>query len=258
MGFTFDGTTSKSLGIATRMTTENRVPELNNRTIEIAGCDGLLDLGASLSERVIPISCFIPPKRTAAELLECKDDIVSWLNPDKGLCELSLDTEPGRVYYARLQSGVTFEKVVRLSATFDLTFFCPDPFGYAAVDEEFTISEAGMHTVTRQKGNISSSPIYRIKGELSSGSGRYISIVTNGSELKIVNAVLLSSETLIVDTEKMTAWVEDSDGNTLRNALPYIADLNFPSLNAGSNNISVATENAVFTELEIQAKSRWR
>ena len=33
MGFSFDGVTSKSMGIASRMATENRVPELKNRTI---------------------------------------------------------------------------------------------------------------------------------------------------------------------------------------------------------------------------------
>lgn len=258
MGFSFDGISSKSMGIASRMTTENRVPELKNRTISMASRDGLLDLGASLSERVVGISCFIPPKRTAAELLECKDGIVSWLSPDKGLCALVLDTEPGRVYYARLQEGVAFEKVVRFSATFDLAFFCPDPFGYAAEDEVFTITAAGSHAVRRRLGNLYSNPVYRLKGVLTSGAGRYISITTNGMELKIANAVLSASETLVVDTEKMTAWVEDAEGNTLRNALPYIDELNFPTLDAGLNTVEVAVSNAAFTELEIQAKSRWR
>lgn len=258
MGFSFDGVTSKSMGIASRMATENRVPELKNRTISMAGRDGLVDLGASLSERVIEISCFIPPKRTAAELLECKDEIVSWLSPDKGVCGLKLDTEPGRVYYARLQEGVTFERVARLAATFDLTFFCPDPFGYAAEDEVFHIQEAGSHTVRRRLGNLYSNPVYRLKGILASGAGRYISITTNGMELKIADATLSGNDTLVVDTAKMTAWVEDAEGNTLRNALPYIADLNFPTLEAGLNTVEVAVSNAAFTELEIQAKSRWR
>lgn len=258
MGFSFDGVTSKSMGIASRMTTENRMPELKNRTIFMAGRDGLVDLGASLSERVIEISCFIPPKRTAAELLECKDEIVSWLSPDKGVCGLKLDTEPGRVYYARLQEGVTFERVVRLAATFDLTFFCPDPFGYAAEDEVFTVTAVGSHTVRRRLGNLYSNPVYRLKGILASGAGRYISISTNGAELKIANATLSEGETLVVDTAKMTAWVEDSEGNTLRNALPYIGELNFPTLEAGLNTVEVAVSAATFTELEIQAKSRWR
>ena len=258
MGFSFDGITSKSMGIASRMAEEKRVPELKNHTIQVAGRDGVLDLGSSLSERVIGISCFIPPKRTMAGLLKCKDDIVSWLSPDKGVCALMLDTEPGRVYYARLQEGVAFERVVRLAATFDLTFFCPDPYGYAAEDEVFSITAQGNHVVNRTLGNLYSNPVYRLKGILASGAGRYISIITNGVELRIANAVLSASETLVVDTVKMTAWVEDADGNTLRNALPYISELNFPTLDAGLNTVEVAASNATFTELEIQAKSRWR
>ena len=258
MGFSFDGVTSKSMGIASRMAEEKRVPELKNHTIQVAGRDGVLDLGSSLSESVIGISCFIPPKRTMAGLLKCKDDIVSWLSPDKGVCALMLDTEPGRVYYARLQEGVAFERVVRLAATFDLTFFCPDPYGYAAEDEVFSITAQGNHVVNRTLGNLYSNPVYRLKGILASGAGRYISITTNGVELKIANATLSGSETLVVDTAKMTAWVEDADGNTLRNALPYISELNFPTLDAGLNTVEVAASNATFTELEIQAKSRWR
>lgn len=258
MGFTFDSTASKSMGIATRMASERRVPELKNRTIEIPGRDGLLDLGSSFSERVIEISCLVPPKRTQAEFLDCKDNIVRWLSPDKGVCELELDTEPGRVYYARLRDGVAFERIAVLAATFNLTFFCPDPFGYAVEDEVFIITETGSHTVTRAKGNMESNPVYRLKAVLSSGTNRSVTITTNGTELKITNAVLTAAETLVVDSAKMTAWVEDEHGNTLRNALPYIADLNFPVLNAGNNTISIAVSNAAFTELEIQAKSRWR
>lgn len=258
MGFSFDGITSRSMGIASRMATENRVPELQNRTISMAGRDGVLDLGSSLSERIIEVSCFIPPKRTMAEFLQCKDDIVSWLSPDKGVCALMLDTEPGRVYYARLRNGVAFERVVRLAATFDLTFFCPDPYGYAAEDEVFSITAAGSHVVNRTLGNVYSYPVYRLKGVLTSGTGRYISITTNGMEMKIANAVLSASETLVIDAAKMTAWVENAAGKTLRNALPYISELNFPSLDAGLNTVEVAGSNATFTKLEIQAKSRWR
>ena len=54
------------------------------------------------------------------------------------------------------------------------------------------------------------------------------------------------------------AWLEDEDGNKVQNGLPYIADLNFPTLKVGNNLISVVVTNAEFTKLEIQAKSRWR
>lgn len=258
MGFSFDGTTSKSMGILTRLTTENRVPELRNQTIEIAGRNGLLDLGCSLSERVIEISCFIPPKKTWEDFLECKDSIVSWLNPEKGLCALTLDTEPGRVYYARLQSGVSFEKSVRRTAAFDLTFFCPDPFGYAVEDETFEITKTGTSTVARVLGNAVSEPLYEIRGVIGNGSTSYISITTNGEKLKIAGASLTAEEVFVVDTAKMTSYVMDEAGNILRNGLPYIDDLNFPFLEAEDNSITVESSNATFTSLTIQAKSRWR
>ena len=52
--------------------------------------------------------------------------------------------------------------------------------------------------------------------------------------------------------------LEDADGIILRNALPYLEELNFPTLAVGSNTVSVTAANATFTGLEIQARSRWR
>ena len=57
-----------------------------------------------------------------------------------------------------------------------------------------------------------SNPIYRIEGVITSGAGNSISITTNGQELKIVNATLAVGETLVVDTDRMTAYVEDAYG----------------------------------------------
>ena len=112
--------------------------------------------------------------------------------------------------------------------------------------------------VRRTKGNIESRPVYRIKGVITSGVSNYITITTNGSQLKVVNATLAATETLVVDTDMMTAWVEDGGGNVLRNGLPYLSQLNFPAFEVGNNTIAVAANNATFTRLDIQAKSRWR
>lgn len=100
--------------------------------------------------------------------------------------------------------------------------------------------------------------MYRIEGVITAGASNYISITTNGSELKIVNATLSEGETLVVDTDKMTAYVVDENGETLRNGLPYLQELNFPTLAVGENTVTVEVNNATLTELQIQAKSRWR
>ena len=175
-----------------------------------------------------------------------------------GLKQLVLDDVPDRYFMARLNAAVECERLLRSSGSFDLTFFCPDPFGYAIEDETFSITEEGNSTVTRLIGNMESNPVYRIEGEIASGAGNSISITTNGQELKIVNATLAEGETLVVDTDRMTAYVEDEDGIILRNALPYLEELNFPTLAVGSNTVSVTAANATFTGLEIQARSRWR
>ena len=119
------------MGLATRITNEYRMPDLRNNTITMPGRHGVFDFGETVSERKILISCFIPPGKTDEQFLSKKDDIIEWLNPDNGLCQLILDKEPGRVYEARLTSGFSFDRAVRNSCTFDLEFFCPDPYGYA-------------------------------------------------------------------------------------------------------------------------------
>lgn len=99
--------------------------------------------------------------------------------------------------------------------------------------------------------------MYLLKGTIPSGSATYVSIQTNDLELRIVGP-LAAGETLIIDSGLMTAKVVDAQGETLRNGLPCLESLNFPVLHKGANTITIATTGATFTELKIQAESRWR
>ncbi len=259
MGFIYNDTSSASKGVKARLTSWQVCGGLRNYTASIPGRSGVADFGSDFDYREINVSCSIPPKKNFALLVSLLDDIALWLDPTDGLKQLIFDDAPDRYFMSRLSEKVDCERLlVRSAGSFDLKFFCPDPFAYAVMDEEFTISTTGAHTVRRTKGNIESNPVYRIKGIISSSVSNYITITTNGSQLKIVNATLASSETLVVDTEMMTAYVEDENGDTVRNGLPYLSELNFPSLSVGNNTIVVAENNATFTSLEIEAKSRWR
>ena len=64
MGFTFNGISSKQMGIDTRMSVENRIPDIRNNTDAIAGRNGVVDFGQTIGERRIEISCLIPPGQT--------------------------------------------------------------------------------------------------------------------------------------------------------------------------------------------------
>lgn len=258
MGFTYNDITSKSMGIKARLTSWQVSGSLTNYTTTVPGKYGTADFGADFGSREIKVSCNIFPKNSFASLVSAIDDIAAWLSPTGGLKELVFDDVPDRYFMARLDEQVDCERLIRCAGSFELNFFCPDPFGYAIEDETFTITEEGDSTVTRELGNIESNPIYRLKGVITSSSSNYITVTTNDEELKIVNATLDEDETLVIDSDMMTAYVEDEDGNVLRNALPYLDEINFPSLTVGDNEISIEASNATFTELEIQARSRWR
>ena len=259
MGFIYNDTSSSDMGLKARLTSWQVCGNLRNYTASIPGKSGNADFGADFDYREINVSCSIPPKRTFVALVSVLDDIALWLDPADGLKQLIFDDVPDRYFMARLSEKVDCERLlIRSAGSFDLKFLCPDPFAYAVEDEEFSITTTGNHMVRRTKGNIESRPVYRIKGVITSGVSNYITITTNGSQLKVVNATLAATETLVVDTDMMTAWVEDGGGNVLRNGLPYLSQLNFPAFEVGNNTIAVAANNATFTRLDIQAKSRWR
>lgn len=258
MGFSYNDITSKSMGLKARLTSWQVSGRLRNFTTTVPGKYGVADFGADFDYREIRVACNIYPKRSFTTLVSALDEIAAWLDPVQGLRQLIFDDIPDRYFMARLNDAVDCERLIRSSGSFELKFFCPDPFAYAVTDETFSITETGSHTIVRTLGNMESLPFYRIEGEMSPGANNYISITTNGSEMKIINAVLSANEALIVDTDKMTAYVTDAEGNTLRNGLPYLQELNFPTLAVGNNTIAIETSNAALSGLHIQARSRWR
>lgn len=212
------------------------MPDFTNNTVTVPGREGVFDFGETIGERKIEISCFIPPGKTDEEFLARKDEIIAWLNPDNGLKDLILDKEPGRVYRARLEGGFSFDKAVRNSCTFDLTFLCPDPYAYAEADETYEFTEPGTFTVSRSLGNADSLPVYSLTAELTKETKAVIT--TNGKALEI-SGRLAKDEILVIDSSLMTAMVTDQDGNTLRNGLPLVNSLDFPELKAGENTLVI-------------------
>ena len=158
---------------------------------------------------------------------------------------------------ARLSDAVDCERLLRTAGAFDLKFVCPDPHAYALTDESYIIKATGNHEVKRIIGSAMSEPVYFLKGIISSSASSYITLRTNGAELRVVGP-LTSGETLIIDSSRVTAKVINEQGDTLRNGLPCLKELNFPTLKRGANTVDIGVTGATFTDLKIQAKSRWR
>jgi predicted phage tail component-like protein len=257
MGFIYNGISSQSMKIRARLAGWQVFPALRNSFETVPGKAGVADFGCDISERTITISCGVLPQRSFAELVAVLDDMAEWLNPANGLKQFILDDVPDRYFMARLSEAVDCERLLRTAGSFELRFVCPDPYAYALEDEAFVLTGTGTHEVERRIGNADSEPVYFLKGVISVSSSSYISLITNGEELRIVGP-LAANETLVIDSGMVTAKVTDAAGNTLRNGLPCLQELNFPILRKGVNNIGIAAANATFTELKIQAKSRWR
>ena len=257
MGFLFGGVSSQSMKIRARLSNWVVSPARRNAYETVPGKPGVADFGSDSAERIITVKCGVMPQRNFAGLVAVLDGVAEWLNPEDGVKQLILDDVPDRYYKARLSEAVDCERLLRTAGAFDLKFICPDPFAYALSDEATAFGITGAHTFTRSIGNTTSEPVYSIRGDIASGSGRHIKITTNGEALYIVGP-LSEGETLVVDAGLVTAKVIDSTGETLRNGLANMRELHFPVLRQGGNEVVIETENASFTELEIKANSRWR
>lgn len=258
MGFQFNGISSQTMKIKARLTGWQASPPVRSNTETVPGKPGVADFGANSGERIIDVSCNVYPQRTFAGLVTVLDNVSAWLDPTAGLKQLVLDDVPDRYFMSRLSDAVDCERLLRAAGSFSLRFLCPDPYGYALEDEAFILTEMGLREIAREIGNTDSEPVYLLQGVIPSGTSSYVSIMTNGEELRIVGP-LTETEILVVDTGMLTAKVTDSAGNTLRNGLPCLQELNFPTLRRGVNTLEISASNDVtFSELYIQAKSRWR
>jgi len=257
MGFVYNGVNSKDMKIKARLTSWQASLALRNSYEIVPGKAGVADFGCDSAERIIVVNCSIFPQKSFADLVGVLDDLAEWLNPMNGLRQLVLDDIPNRYFNARLSEQVDCERILRTAGSFDLKFICPDPHAYALTDEIFTISNEGSHEVERVTGNADSEPVYQLRGTISSSASNYISISTNGEELRVVGT-LTADEVLVIDSGLVTAKITDLDGNTLRNGLSSLDELNFPILHKGENEITVSVVGATFSELRVLAKSRWR
>lgn len=257
MGFVYNGISSQSMRVKARLTGWQALPSLRNSFVTIPGRPGVADFGSNSTEKVITVRCNLGSHRSFPALVAHLDEIADWLNPDYGLKQLLMDDVPDRFFTARLNEAVDCERLIRCAGSFDLKFVCPDPHAYALTDETYTITAGGVHEVRRVKGNTDSEPVYLLKGVIASNSTSHITLQTNDDALRIIGP-LAAGETLIIDTGKVTAMVVNSQNEVLRNGLPLMEELHFPVLMKGVNTVSVASVGATFTELKIQAMSRWR
>ncbi|MGG3737247.1 distal tail protein Dit [Aeribacillus pallidus] len=135
----------------------------------------------------------------------------------------------------------------------ELQFYCPDPYWYAVNDDVMSWSNPGTYTLDRQ-GTANSNPLIEIQGTNSSGS---IELTTDNTTIKFTGT-LLSGETLVLDSEYITAYIVKTDGTQV-SAIHDIDNINFPVLVPGANQLTISVNGgATVTQFKVTARSRWK
>ena len=116
------------MGLKARLTSWQVCGKLRNFTTTVPGKYGVADFGADFDYREIKVQCNIYPKYSFTSLVSALDDVAAWLDPVQGLRQLVLDDVPDRYFMARLNDTVDCERLIRSAGSFELKFFCPDPF----------------------------------------------------------------------------------------------------------------------------------
>lgn len=165
---------------------------------------------------------------------------------------LILPDEPDK-YINAIISGDTGLETLYRAGQGTITMFAPDPYFYAINDDIFENTETGRYSFSR-KGNTVSFPDIEIEGSNLNGE---ITVETDFSEMTF-DGELNVGETLVLDSELLTAKVVETDGN-VRSAIPYLDKLDFPVLQPGTNHISITTKgDASLDNYRVKSNSRWK
>lgn len=174
------------------------------------------------------------------------------LDTDDLLSELIFSDQPEMFYMAELDGSTDFD-VINSFGKGVITFFVPDPYKYAVEDDVIIHNEAGEYIFER-KGTAPSFPLIEIKGTNTSGS---ITIENESTAMKYTGQ-LSENETLFLDTELISAYVEDDSGEKTP-VMDKLDNLEFPVLKKGVNHFSVKTNGgATISNVKITCRSRWK
>lgn len=126
-GFRFNGKHSSEYGIVVESTKRSLMSPLEAKTIKIPNRAGEYLFGIEKGMRTFTVTCSLIIENTDW-IWEIVHDINKWLIRDEEE-EIIFDHEPDITYFGFLSGDSPIDKKYT-HGTFDLTFICPDPYGY--------------------------------------------------------------------------------------------------------------------------------
>lgn len=225
--FRFKETDSREYGILISSVPERVRPERRVKEIEIPGRSG------NLTQDEETYDAYVISMECSTRGSDRMDEIITWLN---GAGDLTLSTEPDKVYQASIYNKISIADQIYLYNSFLLQFKV-QPFKYNInpFADELTLT---AQTIIRNGGTVYSEPIITVYG---SGD---ITLSINGVDFPLYGV----SEYITIDSEMMEVFKGTANQNS-----KYGGET-FPRLEVGENTISW-TGNV--SRVEIQPKWRW-
>ena len=175
-------------------------------------------------------------------------EIADKLDTDKP-SPLIFHDEDDKYINAMLSDDSSLEQLAKYGVC-TINFYCNDPYWYAISDDIVEFS-GDSKTFTR-KGTATSYPVIEITGTNAEGT---ITIESDHHRM-VFDGTLKAGETLVVDSELLTAKIIGED---TRSAINNLDKLDFIVLGKGTNTVKVLAEGgATVTHTKITCNSRWK
>ena len=185
------------------------------------GRDGEYDFGCDLGPKLINIPVAIDT--TPSTWADKEAEIMGYLNPKLGEQPLTFANRPGKVYMARYAGTLGFKDDGRYHREFTLPFKVSKSYGIASTQSTLTGAGTAVNS-----GNDVCPIVVEIVGPVTNPS------VTIGGKVMTYTGQVTASDTLIIDTEKLTATFNGA------NALANFNGI-FPKLAVGNNAVTAAS-----------------
>lgn len=185
------------------------------------GRDGEYDFGCDLGPKLINIPVAIDT--TPSTWADKEAEIMGYLNPKLGEQPLTFANRPGKVYMARYAGTLGFKDDGRYHREFTLPFKVSRSYGIASTQSLLEGSGTAVNS-----GNDVCPIVVEIVGPVTNPS------VTIGGKVMTYTGQVTASDTLIIDTEKLTCTF---------NGVNALANYNgvFPKLAVGDNTVTAAS-----------------
>lgn len=165
---------------------------------------------------------------------------------------LIFDDEPDKYIKAIVSDSTELDEKLAIGSG-TINFFCPDPYWYAIHDDVIEKTGSGLHKFIRQ-GTAESYPFIEIKGQCNNGT----ILIENESTTMKFTGVLAADETLYLDSDLITAYIEDYGGRR-RSVINNLDTLDFPVLKSGPNSLTIeGSQGATVSSVKITCRSRWK